>query len=74
MSANKEMAELWLSETELTKLTGYRVPAYQMKVLKSLGIPARRRPDNSVLVMRMHCMHPATLPANEAPKLKSSRK
>jgi hypothetical protein len=57
--------------------TGYRVPAYQMKLLKSLRIPARRRPDNSVLVMRMHCMHcmhPATLPANEAPKLKSSRK
>jgi hypothetical protein len=48
-----------------------------MKLLKSLRIPARRRPDNSVLVMRMHCMHcmhPATLPANEAPKLKSSRK
>jgi hypothetical protein len=74
MITNRETVELWLSDAELTKLTGYRVPAYQMKVLKSLGIPARRRPDNSVLVMRMHCMHPATLPANDAPKLKSSRK
>lgn len=36
-----------------------------MKVLKSLGIPARRQPDNSVSAMRMHCMHPAALPAND---------
>jgi hypothetical protein len=27
-----------------------------------------------VLVMRMHCMHPSTLPAADAPKLKSSRR
>jgi hypothetical protein len=74
MSTNREVVELWLSDSELTKLTGYRVPAYQLKVLKSLGIPARRRPANSVLVMRIHCRHPSTLPANEAPKLKSSRK
>lgn len=74
MSTNREAIELWLSEVELTKLTGYRVLAYQLKVLKSLGIPARRRPDNSVLVMRMHCMHPSTLPVSEAPKLKLSRK
>lgn len=70
----KETNELWLSEMELFKLTGYRLPHYQLKVLKSLGIPARRRPDNTVLVMRMHCMHPSTLPAADAPRLKSSRK
>ena len=65
-----------LSEKELKELTGYSRPAFQMKILQDLGIPARRRPDNSLLVLRMHCLHPAAIAqaAKDGPKLKSSRK
>ncbi|WP_248321984.1 DUF4224 domain-containing protein [Caballeronia sp. Sq4a] len=54
---------LELTEDELERITGYKRPSKQMEMLKSLGIPARRRPDNSLLVMRMHCIAPAQLPA-----------
>jgi hypothetical protein len=53
---------LELTEDELERITGYKRPSKQMEMLKSLGIPARRRPDNSVLVMRMHCIAPAQVP------------
>lgn len=64
---------LILSEKELATITGYARPSNQLRVLQELGIPARRRPDNTVLVMRMHCLHPVTIKANE-PKLKPIRK
>ncbi|MFP3644996.1 DUF4224 domain-containing protein [Paraburkholderia sp. SIMBA_054] len=54
-------------------MTGYRRPGKQMETLKSLGIPARKRPDNSVLVLRVHCMYPVASPeraAADKPKLK----
>lgn len=64
-----------LSEAEIIRITGYVRPHKQMEMLRGLGIPARLRQDNSVLVLRMHMTHPAALqPANDAPKLKSSRK
>jgi hypothetical protein len=67
-----------LTEEEIVRMTGYRRPGKQMETLKALGIPARRRPDNSVLVMRVHCIYPVGSPeraANDRPKLKSiSRK
>lgn len=47
-----------LSEAEIVRMTGYRRPGKQIETLKSLGIPARRRPDNTVLVMRVHCLYP----------------
>lgn len=69
------MESLYLTPIEIKGMTGYSRPANQLKMLASLGIPAKRRPDNSVLVMRMHCMHPAAIQgAANAPKLKSSRK
>ncbi|SPB16484.1 hypothetical protein NOV72_03684 [Caballeronia novacaledonica] len=55
-------APLELTEDELERITGYKRPSKQMEMLKSLGIPARRRPDNSVLVMRMHCIAPTQIP------------
>lgn len=64
---------LELTDTELERITGYRRPSKQMEVLKSLGIPARRRPDNSVLVMRMHCIAPAQIvnfPVKREPRVK----
>lgn len=63
-----------LTDDELRELTGYSRPAYQIRILKALGIPARRRPDNSVLVMRMHCTTPVSLAANDAPKLKPKKR
>lgn len=65
---------LHLTEQEIEDMTGYHRPAYQMKVLQGLGIPARKRPDNSVLVLRMDCQHRRAPVANDTPKLKSSRK
>jgi uncharacterized protein DUF4224 len=49
---------LELTKEELIRLTGYRIPRKQLEVMRSLGIPARIRPDNSVLVLRMHCQFP----------------
>ncbi|MDR3386858.1 MAG: DUF4224 domain-containing protein [Rudaea sp.] len=67
-----------LTDEELVRMTGYRRPGKQIETLKSLGIPALRRPDNTVLVMRVHCIYPVGSPeraANDRPKLKSiSRK
>jgi hypothetical protein len=65
-----------LSNDEIRELTGYVSPKFQMRTLKDLGIPARRRPDNSVIVLRMHCVHPIEQQhkQSEAPTLKSSRK
>jgi hypothetical protein len=64
---------LELTETEIVRMTGYRRPGKQIETLKSLGIPARKRPDNSVLVLRVHCLYPAASPeriAADKPKLK----
>lgn len=68
------MTDLALSDIEIHEITGYARPTKQLEVLKSLGIPARRRPDNSVLVLRMHMVHPATVAAADEPKLKPIRK
>jgi hypothetical protein len=69
------MDNLTLSAGELFELTGYRRASNQLRVLKEMNIPARRRPDNTVTVMRMHCIHPATVrPQINAPQLKSPRK
>jgi len=68
------MTDLALSDTEIRQITGYARPKLQLEVLRSLGIPARRRPDNTVLVMRMHCIHPTATVAAPAPQRKSARK
>lgn len=67
---------LTLSEAEVIDITGKRRQTEQMNVLKALGIPSRRRYDNSVLVLRMHCVHSGRVAANDepAPKLKKYKK
>lgn len=62
------MSNIELSEAEIKRITGYTRPAYQMKVLRELGIRARRRPDNSILVLRMDCTNRHATPEDE-PKL-----
>jgi hypothetical protein len=67
--------DLELSEAELVNLTKYRRPSCQMAFLKRAGIPATLRRDNTVLVLRMHLHYPSPpAAANDAPRLKSSRK
>lgn len=66
--------ELALPEQEVRELTGYARPKKQLEVLKGLGVPARLRPDNTVLVLRMHLRTPVMQAANDAPKLKLKKK
>ncbi len=67
--------DLILSAEELYELTGYRRASNQLRVLKEMNIPARRRADNTVTVMRMHCIHPSSVqPQANTPQLKSPRK
>lgn len=47
-------------------MTDYRRPGKQIETLKSLGIPARKQPDNRVLVLRVHCMYPVASPDRAA--------
>lgn len=69
------MSELALSKNEVNRITGYARPTKQLEVLKLLGIPALRRPDNTVLVLRMHCIHPAaTTTVGDAPKVKALKR
>lgn len=72
-----------LSQAEIRALTGYARPKFQLEVLKGLGVPARLRPDNTVLVLRMHLQAPPSPAAHhkpepqlkiiKRPQLKSSR-
>lgn len=64
---------LELTAEELQRITGYRRSQKQLEVLHSLGVPARLRPDNTVLVLRMHMTHPAELATERRPQLKSAR-
>lgn len=60
-----------LSDNELFELTRYRRPAEQLRELAKLGVPARRMRDNTVRVLRMHLVAPATPTAPTLrPKLK----
>ncbi len=64
---------LEMTKEEIARITGYRQSQKQLEVLRSLGVPARLRPDNTVLVLRMHLTHPATLTTERRPQLKSAR-
>jgi hypothetical protein len=63
-----------LTPEEIYGITHYRRAAEQLRELRALGIPARRRHDNTICVLRMHAMHPAHVQHTKAPVLKSSRK
>lgn len=61
---------LALTEDELKSITGYIRPKKQLEVMRQLGVPARMRPDNTVLVLRMHLNHPAAQKPADKPRLK----
>lgn len=68
------MSELALSDQEVIDLTHYRRAAEQLRALRAMGVPATRLHDNTVRVLRMHLIHPATMAAAPAPVRKSARK
>jgi hypothetical protein len=66
-----------LTEQEVVAVTGYQRPAYQLAKLKEMGIPAHRRPDNTIMVLRMYVTtRPTTAaaPDQPEPKLRLIRK
>lgn len=67
------MSDLSLTDAEIIELTHYRRAHEQLRQLREMGIPATRRHDNTVLVLRMHLMHPAAAAPLAAPQRKSAR-
>lgn len=67
------MSSLALTQDEVVEVTGYRRVSRQLAILRELGIPCRRRPDNTVLVLRMHFLQPVERANPEPPRLRSSR-
>jgi hypothetical protein len=59
---------MFLSKDELVALTGRRRPKAQARALTGMGIPYRRRPDGSPVVLRIHLdtFSGADAPANGA--------
>jgi Domain of unknown function (DUF4224) len=45
---------LTLTPEEIAEITGYKLVSKQLKVLKAMGLPAFRRPDNTVSLGRAH--------------------
>jgi hypothetical protein len=45
---------MFLSKDQLYELTGRRRPKAQARALSLMGIPYRRRPDGSPVVLRIH--------------------
>jgi hypothetical protein len=68
------MITLTLSKDELIELTRYHRANNQLQFLKELGIPAKKRRDNTVCVLRMHCLNFASNDSLRQPTLKSARK
>ena len=67
-----------LSPDEIYELTHCKRAKEQLRELARMRIPATRRVDNTVCVLRMYVTNPAALaasqPASDGPQLKSSRR
>jgi len=64
-----------LSPDELIEITGKSRPKAQAAVLAALGIPAKSRPDGSLVVLRVAAQvalghHEATAPREQRPQLR----
>jgi hypothetical protein len=59
-----------LTSAEIYDLTHYRRPAEQLRALARLGIPAMRRHDNTICVLRAHLSAPLVKPEPARPQLK----
>ena len=66
-----------LSEEEVVAITGYHRPKFQLQRLQEMSIPAHRRPDNTVMVLRVYATTRPAAPAapeKQEPKLRLIRK
>lgn len=69
-----------LSPEEIYKITHCKRAKEQLRELARMRIPATRRVDNTVCVLRMYVTSPAALaggagqPGTDGPQLKSSRR
>lgn len=71
------MSPLTLSGDEIENITHCKRAKEQLRELERMRIPATRRIDNTVCVLRMYVTMPGAAPAsaaNNEPQLKSSRK
>jgi hypothetical protein len=68
------MSALTLTQAELIELTHYQRPAHQLRFLKEIGIPAKKRADNTILVFRAHLLTQSANDVSTIPTLKSARK
>ena len=71
--------DLALSPEEIYSLTHCKRAKEQLRELERMRIPATRRVDNTVCVLRMYVTVPGSLPgagspANDGPQLKSARR
>ncbi|AMU06279.1 DUF4224 domain-containing protein [Burkholderia cenocepacia] len=48
------MSAMFLTDEELTELTGKRQNAARIRVLNSMGVQHKIRPDGSIAVLRAH--------------------
>lgn len=48
------MCAMFLTDDELTELTGKRQNAARIRVLNSMGVQHKIRPDGSIAVLRAH--------------------
>jgi hypothetical protein len=62
-----------LTPEEIYGITKYKRAAEQLRELARRGIPAQRKRDNTVGVLRMHTMPGGSAPVAK-PELKSSRR
>lgn len=62
----------WLSHDELFELTNRSRPSAQRKVLDSMGIVYRVRPDGSVVLFRSELSNASTQTESKSPKLRLS--
>lgn len=60
-----------LSPDEIYDLTHYKRPSEQLRTLEKLGIPAMRRHDNTVCVLRANLRQPTAAP-EKRPRLNLS--
>lgn len=68
---------LCLTPDELLEVTGYRRGHEQLAYFRALGVPAHRRPDGTVSVVRQHLLdlqRRAEAPSPPRPRLASDEK
>ncbi len=68
---------LTLTPEELIEVTGYKLHCKQLAYFRALGVPAHRRPDGTVSVVRQHLLdlqRYANATSTDRPRLRSDDK